>query len=560
VRTLRGVAASPGTAIGTAYVYRPDVYDVPTGEATDPDKGIAQLAAALDAVAADLDDAAASATGAARDILDAQAAIARDPALRAAAEPAIRHRAQPARAILDAGERFARELEATGNDYLAARAPDVRHLCDLAARALAGAPPRTPPHAIAPCILIADDLTPADTIGLDPTLVRGIATSGGTRTSHTSVIARGLGIPAVVGVRGLLDSVEHGATVGIDSRIGQIVIDPSTEIVEQLTASGEAERVRHERLRAASGAGPTTTADGCRIEVAANVRGVEELRAALAEGAEAVGLLRTELLYIDRDRPPTQAEQEALLRGLHELLGRDRRLLVRTFDIGADKQVPFLPARPERNPELGVRGIRLARVHPDLLDTQLRAVAGTSSLGPTAVMAPMVATLEEVRWFVSRCRDAGIPSTVELGVMVEVPAMALMAAELAPLVDFVSIGTNDLTQYLCAADRRHAGLSALHDAFNPAVLRAIDLVCRGAGDTCWVGVCGEAASDPAWALLAIGLGVSELSMQGVAIPEVRAAIRAITREHCRDAARDAVLASDADTVRAIAQRLIKEQQ
>lgn len=556
MRSLTGVAAAPGTAVGRAYVYRPDRYELPSEPAADPDKARAELATALEEIAIDLEHAARDASGDAAEILRAQAAIARDPALRDVAARSIVTGTNAARAILRAGQTFAHELESTGNRYLAARAPDVLHICDLAARALAGAPPRLPPHPIDPCVLVADDLTPSDTTGLDPSVVRAIVTQAGSRTSHTSVIARGMGIPAVVAVRGLLDEIQHDEAIGVDGDSGTVYIRPDECVVYSLEMAREAAAVRRARIREAAGGGPSATSDGHTIEIAANVRSVEELRAALAEGAEGVGLLRTELLFIDRDRPPTEEEQATLFSEMHELLG-DRRLVVRTFDIGADKQVPFLPVRPETNPEIGVRGIRLARVHQDLLDTQLRAVAATSALGPTAVMAPMVATIEEAEWFVARARAAGVPDDVELGVMVEVPSLLFSVRHLPPEIAFCSIGTNDLTQYLHAADRRHPGLTELHDPFLPAVLHGVDMVCRGA-EPRWVGVCGEAASDPAWAAIAVGLGVAELSMQAVAIPDVRAALRRVTLVQCREAATRCLQAKDANAARAIARGLIGE--
>jgi phosphotransferase system enzyme I (PtsI) len=371
------------------------------------------------------------------------------------------------------------------------------------------------------------------------------------------VIARALGIPAVVGVRGIVEAAVDAHDVGVNGTTGEVVLDPDDATLGALEAARREHRSRRERLRFASGSGPVLTADGAHIEVAANISGVEELSAALADGAEGVGLLRTELLYKGRRTPPSEEEQVTLLRDIRRLLGA-RRLVVRTFDIGADKHVPFLPVRPERNPELGVRGLRLAQLHPDLLDTQLRAIAATAALGPTAVMAPMVATVEEARWFVDRVSANGVPASVEVGVMVEVPALALMTDRLAAHVDFVSIGTNDLAQYLFAADRRDEVMSGLLDPFTPALLRAVAAVCRGADGQAWVGVCGEAASDPAWAVLAVGLGVTELSMQGVAVPEVRAALKAVTLDRCREAALAALDAAGAAEARTIGSDLVKE--
>jgi phosphoenolpyruvate-protein phosphotransferase len=509
----------------------------------------------LDAVRRDLEEAAGKASGDARDILRAQAAMAADPALRAAAATAIAGGTPAARALLDSGAEFAERLSATNNAYLAARAPDVHHICELAARALIGAPPALPPRPEAVCILVAEDLMPLDTAQLDPALVAGIATAGGTPTSHTSIVARALGIPAVVGVRGLLEEVTDGLALGIDGGAGIVHVEPDDVTVARLRTSALEQQASHERARVRAGTGPTTTADGTRVEVAANIRGIEELRIALAEDAEGVGLLRTELLFVDRHTPPTVEEQAALLRAMRALLG-NRRLVVRTFDIGSDKTVPFLPVRPERNPELGVRGVRLAQVHPDLLDAQLEAIAEVVHLGPMAVMAPMVASVEEVDWFVERVAKAGAPPELEVGVMVEVPSAVLMADEIAERVDFVSIGTNDLGQYLHAAERRNPALAGLQDPFDPATLRAVDLVCRGAQGRCWVGVCGEAAADPGWACLAVGSGVTELSMQARSIPEVRAILRRATLADCAAASESARRATDAPTARAIAAELV----
>jgi phosphotransferase system enzyme I (PtsI) len=554
--TLRGIAAAPGAVAAAVYVYAPDEYDI--SEWIDgPEKALDQLATALTDVSTEFAAAASATTGEAAEILRAQAAIADDPTLRQTAENLISAGEHPARAVLSAGEQFAAVLEHSGNDYLSARASDVRHICDTAARQIAGAQTRRAPQPTEACVLVADDLMPADTAGLDPCLVRGIITERGSRTSHTSVIARSLGIPAVVGVHGVRERAAGARVIAVDGTAGEVILDPDDAALARIAHLTQVRRQRREKLRQVAGSGATATTDGRRIEVAANVAGIEELSRALADGAEGVGLLRTELLYRGRHEPPSEEEQITRLRAMRELLG-PRRLVVRTFDIGADKQVPFLPIRPERNPELGLRGIRLAQAHPELLDAQLHAIAEVAASGPTAVMAPMVATVEEARWFRERARAAGMPPGVEVGVMVEVPALAMTTPELAPHVDFVSIGTNDLAQYLFAADRRDELTAQLLDPFAPAVLRAVGAICRGMEGHGWVGVCGEAASDPAWALLAIGLGVTELSMQAVAVPEVRAAVASVSYDDCRRAARAALAAGDATTAHEIGLSLVKE--
>lgn len=293
-----------------------------------------------------------------------------------------------------------------------------------------------------------------------------------------------------------------------------------------------------------------------RVELAANVSSVAELAVALEHGAEGVGLFRTELAYLGRTTAPTTADLERELTGMMDLLA-GRRLVVRTFDFGADKAVPFILERPGPNPALGVRGLRLAREHPQLLEDQLAAVATAAGRGPVAVMAPMVSTPEEAAWFVERVRSAtGPDASIEVGVMVEVPSAALLAAEIAAVVDFMSVGTNDLLQYLHAADRQEGALASLQDPYSPALLRALDAVCRGAQSfDAWVGVCGEAASEPGWALLAVGLGVAELSMSWRSLPAVRAALAVVTWHECRAAAEQALAAGTPAEVRAAAAEL-----
>jgi phosphotransferase system enzyme I (PtsI) len=563
VKTLRGVGAAPGTAVGRAALRRRPAIDLdaghsPSGEVLDD----AAIDAALDAVAARFDEAARHADGDARDILRAQAALALDRALRSAAAARWRDGAAPARAVVEAADEFATRLANTGNAYLAARAPDLRHIGASAARIVLGLACEPAPAPPPGSVLVADDLSPAEAAELGGAAVVAVVTAGGSVTSHTAIVARGLGIPAVMAVPHVLDEIDDGALVAVDGDAGEVFVEPDDATAARVAAAGFTRLAIRERVRAAAGAGPSATADGHRVEVAANIRSVDELRTALAEGAEGVGLLRTELLYINRLAPPSEADQVAELAAMRALLG-SRRLIVRTFDIGSDKPVPFLPARPEANPELGVRGIRLARLHPELLDSQLAAVAAAAENGPVGVMAPMVANLDDVDWFTERVAKAAagchLPAgPFEVGVMVEVPSAVLLAAEIAERVDFVSIGTNDLSQYLHAADRRHPELAGLNNPFDPALLRAVELVGQAAEGRCRVGVCGEAAGQPAWAVVAVGLGVTELSMQAASIPAVRAALRTVTLDECRDLARRACRMTDPASARAAAEALLEE--
>jgi multiphosphoryl transfer protein len=538
-RVLTGISGAPGTGVAPAWLYQPRPVSAPVERITDVAEEERRLGTALTAVAGELEEMAASSGPEAASILRAQAEMAIDPALRQTAVEEIRHHHTPAsRAITVAGDTYADVLAGSDNEYLAARASDVRDVCDRIARRLLELPTLSFGLPTAPSIVVARDLSPADTAALDPRVVRGLVTEQGSPTSHTAILARSLGVPAVVAVRGLMDAVTPGRPIGIDGDRGRVHLDPDAAVRRELDARSEARRERLRSFRRQVGGRPTATRDGHRVAVVANVRSVDEVHVALQAGAEGVGLLRTELLYLDRDRPPDIEEQTDLLTRMCSLLG-DRRLIVRTFDIGADKTVRFLPARHEANPELGVRGIRLAMLHPALLDDQVGAVIRAAQAGGNlGVMAPMVATVSESEWFVERVtRAGGRRAGVAIGIMVEVPSAVLLADQLARNLDFLSIGTNDLTQYLHAADRRSADLTALQDAFSPALLRAVQMTCDAAHrHDAWVGVCGEAASDPRWATIAVGLGADELSVQAASLYEIRAAISETSLAACQAAA------------------------
>jgi phosphoenolpyruvate-protein phosphotransferase (PTS system enzyme I) len=557
MKRLRGVAASPGARRGPAAVVAAGSVSLPDAPVEDPLSEATALEKAMETVATGLEGRAAAQGGELSEILEAQAAMARDPELLAGAQRLIKERALPGgRAVMEAGEEYALALEASDSDYMAARAQDVRDVCRRVAAGLAG---KTSQLALeAPSVVVAKELMPADVADLDLHLVRAFATEGGSRSSHTAIVARSLGVPAVVGVDGLVSAIANGMLVGVDGDSGTVYLDPDPKTTEMLDRRS-AERAAHiEELRTMAGDEPAATKDGTRVEIAANVASLPELQAALESGAEGVGLLRTELSFLDRARPPSEQEQSRLFADMAALLD-DRRLVIRTFDIGADKPAPFLDTEEEENPALGVRGIRLARRHPDILSAQLNAAVRTAGgRARVAVMAPMVSNLEDARWFAEQVEAAGGRSAgVEVGVMIEVPSVVFLMPELASLLDFVSIGTNDLTQYLHAADRVQGSLAGLQDPFSPALLRAVAHICEGADAKAWVGVCGEAAADPGWALLAVGMGVRELSMDAGSILEVKAALRRITLEECRAAAEEAASAHRPEEARSIALSLLR---
>ena len=535
---LAGVAASPGSAIAPARVLASRELRLPSGPVADPEAEAARLGPALARVADRLAERSAAAEGELAEILDAQALMALDPELAAGADRLIREAATPAaRAVVEVGAGYADSLAGSDNAYLAARAADVREVCRLVAADLLGVTRRAAAGS-GPCVLVADEVGPADLAELDLSEVRGLATESGSRTSHTAIVARALGIPAVVAVPGLLAAVAPDVPVLVDGDAGEVHVAPDRPTVERLaarvTARGAPRRPMPEAV----------TTDGHRVELAVNVGGLGELRAAVGLGAASVGLFRTELAYLHAARPPSEDEQAAVLRDMAALLGGGR-LVVRTFDFGADKLPAFLSRGPrEANPALGVRGIRLARRHPELLAAQLRAVARAAAGGRhLAVMAPMVAGLEDAEWFVDACRAAGCAAAgVEVGAMVEVPSAVLTAAELAQRLDFLSIGTNDLCQYLHAADRQEGALAALQDPFAPALLRAVRMVAAAAAGRAWVGVCGEAAADPRWAAVAVGLGVGELSMGAADLAPVHAELTRRSLAECRALAEAALAA------------------
>ena len=555
---LRGVAASPGSAVGRARRFRVPEPVVPDGPPEgDVGDETARLQAAIDATRADIEHQLAGARGrlgqARASIFDAHLLFLQDPALLEPARAAIAEGAAAPAAWRDAVYEVAGAWDALDDPYLRERAADLRSVGRQLLAQLLGLPaPR--PELDAPGILVAADLAPADTAGLDPSRCLGIATAHGGPTSHAAVLARGLGIPAVVGLGDGLEAIAEGAPLGLDGSAGTLWLDPAPDLIAML----EAERAeRAERVAAAHGAArePAVTLDGTAVEVAANVGGPADIAAAVDAGCDGVGLFRTEFLFLDRATAPTEDEQEAAYREAAEALG-GRPLIVRTLDAGADKPLPYLDQHAEDNPFLGVRGIRLGLAQPDVLDTQLRALLRVAADHPLQIMFPMVATLDELRAgraALDRARDeVKVDAHPRIGIMIEVPAAALVAERLAAEVDFFSIGTNDLTQYTLAADRGNDRVAHLSDPLHPAVLRLIGMTCAAAATTgAWVGVCGEVAGDPAAAPVLLGLGVRELSMGAPSIPLVKVAVRATDLAAARDLATHCLELPDAAAVRSL---------
>ncbi|AIJ22487.1 putative PEP-binding protein [Amycolatopsis methanolica] len=523
---LSGVAVSPGRASGPVVRVAEPLGEPPrTPAPADPAADAARIAPAAAAVARRLEELAATAEGEAADILFTTAAIANDPGLVAEAERLVTVEGVPApRAVHEAANGFARSLAAAGG-YLAERVRDIQDVRDRIVAELLGVEPPGVPELASPSVLVARDLAPADTAGLDPAKVLALVTEQGP-TSHTAILARALGIPAVVAVRGLLAS---GAEA--------LVVDGDTGVVEPADPRGPV--VVAERQAAAEWNGVGATADGHRVRILGNVGSVADARAAAEAGAEGIGLFRTEFCYLDAPSEPSVSEQRAAYADvLAPFAGKP--VVVRTLDAGADKPLAFLAPEPEPNPALGVRGVRVAFARPAVLDRQLEAIAAAAaeSGAEVSVMAPMVATAAEAAWFAERARAAGI---ARAGVMIEVPAAALAAREILEVVDFVSVGTNDLAQYTFAADRQLGAVAALNDPWQPALLRLIALIgeaAREAGKP--AGVCGEAAADPRLARVLTGLGMTSLSMTAAAIRPVGATLATATLTDCEAEARHAL--------------------
>ncbi len=557
---LTGVAASPGVAVGSAHTLNGGTTQPPERRAEGPveererlERGIA---AAREAISSDREAVSARAGQAEGDIFSAHLALLDDGAMLEPARSAIEAGATAERAWHDAAASVAERYRALDQPLLRERAVDV---LDVGRRVVAAIIGDGRARQGVEGIVIADELTPADAAALERAKVLGIATARGSATAHAAILSRALGLPAVVGLGDAVLAIGEGARLLLDGDAGTVQVEPS----DREAADAMRRRERAEQRRAAArrrAHEPARTRDGRRVEVFANLGSAEDAHAAVEMGAEGVGLLRTEFLFLDRAELPGEEEQAATLRDIATVLD-GRPLIVRTLDAGADKPLPALPMPPESNPFLGVRGIRLSLTRPEILATQFRAILRVAADYELKAMLPMVATIDELRAAraaLERARaDTGVEAPLELGIMVEVPAAALTAARLAEEADFFSLGTNDLTQYTMAAERGSERLAPLLSGPQPAVLRLVrDTVEAAAHRGRRVGVCGELAGDPAAAVLLAGLGVGELSMTPALVPEVKAALRTIDYEAAAGRARAALDAEDASAARCLAAELL----
>ena len=541
--SLTGIGVSPGLVAGPVARMAPGIIE-PEIATLEPSKNLEEecdrVAAAAQRVKKNLELSAAQAKGEGRTLLETTAQMAADPTLTSSAQAMIRERRLvPERAVWEAAGTLAAMLKSLGG-YMAERTRDVADVRDRIVAVLTDAPMPGIPVLPEPFVLVAEDLAPADTALLDPEKVVAFITSEGGPTSHTAILARALGMPAIVGTGSeVTDQLHDGDIVLVDGTKGQITVSPSEEALRR--AKELASRVRVFR-------GDGATKDGREVQLLANVGDAAGARSAAAAGAMGVGLFRTEFCFLDQPEEPTIEAQVEAYKGVLEAFP-GKKVVVRTLDAGADKPLPFLTDATEANPALGVRAYRTTRRDPEVLEHQLQALAKAEAVTDAKVwvMAPMISTKDEAKAFTDQARAHGLKIA---GMMIEVPSAALMADKLFEHADFASIGTNDLTQYVMAADRLLSSLADLSTGWQPAVLRLIKAACDGAAvHGRPVGVCGEAAADPALAVVLVGLGVASLSMTARALPDVDAVLKSVTFEDCQRLAELATSSGTAEEAR-----------
>jgi len=562
MREYTGIAASPGVAFGPAFRFEHLTYSVDKRTIADAESEVERFDHACNTAKAELaliqEKAGKEAGAEEAEIFQAHAMFLDDPALVDAVRDRIHEDQVNAEwAIEEVVHSLAGQLEALEDEYFQARAADVRDVGGRVLRLLLGVEEADLSSLSEPSIIVARDLTPSDTVRLDKSVVLGFATAEGGPTSHTAILAKALALPAVVGAGGELLEIESGEQLVLDGSRGEIVSDPDEE------TTTEYEIRKHEfddesRAALESADRPAITTDGHQLEIVANVGNLDDARSALASGAEGIGLLRTEFLYLDRDTAPNENEQFEAYKAILDLM-EGRPVVVRTLDVGGDKELPYLDLGPEANPFLGWRAIRMCLDRPEFFKIQLRALLRASPGHDLRIMFPMIATLDEVRRARALLEEARtdleqagqpVAKRIQIGIMVEIPAVAVLADQFAREVDFFSIGTNDLTQYTMAAERTNDRVAHLGDAAHPAILRQIGKVIEAAhAEGIWVGLCGELAGDPQAIPVLLGLGLDEFSMAPSSIPRAKVILRRWSKAAARTLAKEVLELDSAAAVR-----------
>jgi phosphoenolpyruvate-protein phosphotransferase (PTS system enzyme I) len=529
---VKGVGASEGVAVGPAFVHAGEEPERQQISEADVEEELEGFRRAVEAVVARLSETARRLSASGNEdeaaIFEAHVELAGDPELASGVEERVRDLESPEAAVLAVGEEYAEVFAGMEDEYMAARADDVRDVASQIAAELIGRGAEGLEALETPSVVVARNLAPSDTVRIPRGKALAFVTAEGSKTSHVSIMARSMGIPAVVGVGAALDDVLVARTMAVDGGEGYAIADPDPDTIaafearaeEMAAASVALDEYRHVEAR---------TRDGRRIEVSANLGSASEAEDALDWGAEGVGLFRTEFLFMERPELPSEEEQYEAYGAVARTFGA-RPVIIRTLDVGGDKDLPGVDQPAEENPFLGWRGIRMSLDTPSLFRPQLRSILRAGALGNLKVMFPMISDVEELRAakaMLAECereleREEAEVGQVEVGIMVETPSAALCARELAAEVSFFSIGTNDLVQYTLAADRGNERLRRLQDADHPAVLELIRITCEAAREEgIWVGVCGEAAGDPALIPRLLELGVTELSMSAPSIPRAK---------------------------------------
>ncbi len=569
-KNIRGIAASDGVAIAKAYLLVEPDLSFDNGTVTDTEAEVAKFNGALNTSKVELTkirNNAEQQLGADKAaIFDAHLLVLEDPELIQPIEEKIKsENVNAAQALTDVSNQFITIFESMDNEYMAERAADIRDVSKRVLAHILGVDLPNPSIIDESVVIIGNDLTPSDTAQLNKQYVQGFVTNIGGRTSHSAIMSRSLEIPAVVGTKTITEEVEAGDIIIVDGMTGDVIVNPSDEVVAQYQEKRDnffKDKQELQKLRDAE----SVTEDGHHVELAANIGTPNDLPGVVENGAEGIGLYRTEFLYMGRDQMPTEDEQFEAYKAVLEAM-KGKRVVVRTLDIGGDKELPYLDLPEEMNPFLGYRAIRLCLAQPEIFRPQLRALLRASVYGKLNIMFPMVATIQEFRDAKALLEEerqnlknegVEVSDDIEVGIMVEIPSTAALADVFAKEVDFFSIGTNDLIQYTMAADRMSERVSYLYQPYNPAILRLVQRVIAAShAEGKWTGMCGEMAGDQTAIPLLLGLGLDEFSMSATSILKARRLIRNLSEAQMKDLAAKAVNCATSEEVVALVEDYTK---